>query len=569
MSTRTKILFAAAYVLHVLWIVLLASVPPVSRDALTHHLAVPKLWVEAGGIHERPDIAFSYYPQLLDVLYMAPVALGYDIAAKYLHFVFALLTALIIFLFVRRRAGASWAALAGLMFLTLPLIVKLSVTVYVDLGLVFFTTAALFSGVIWLEDTGRWRWIVLAAICSGLALGTKYNALVSFLVLSLLLPFFYLNRRKDQHAEQLNAVKYGALFAVVSLLVFSPWLIRNYSLTGNPLYPLAQGVFAADTSGRVSSLDASDAETHVRAVLGERSASEPKPLGPLLVRRIVYEESLPYTLMIPLRVFFEGEDDNPKYFDGRLHPLLLLLPLVLLVVAKKTAFGYREQSLFAAYSILMVVLVFLLTDMRVRWIATIVPPLVVLSVYSLAAMRELLAKRFASAAAANAVVGLLVAAYFVPNLAYAHALFGKIDPLPYVTGKMDYAAYVSQHRSEYPAIALANEVVPPGRKVLGLYLGNRRYYFTADAIAVNKVFTSIAEQSTSGDAIAARLLELGYSHIVVHTGLFRQWLTSTDKATAKRVNAFTETRLRELLFEGGFGLYEITPRDAAPANANL
>jgi hypothetical protein len=335
------------------------------------------------------------------------------------------------------------------------------------------------------------------------------------------------------------------------------------------LYPLAQGVFAADTSGSVSSLDARDAETHVRAVLDESSANEPKPLGPLLVRRLVYEESLPYTLMIPLRVFFEGEDDNPKYFDGRLHPLLLLLPLVLLLIAKKTSFRYREQAVFAVYSVLMVLLVFLLTDMRVRWIATIVPPLVVLATYSLAAIYELLSKRFGPGAVANAVVGLLIAAYFVPNLAYAHALFHKIDPLPYVTGKIDYATYVSQHRSEYPAIALANEVVPAGRKVLGLYLGNRRYYFTADAIAVNKVFTSIAEQSSSGDAIADRLLELGYSHIVVHTGLFRQWLTSTDKATAERVDAFTNTRLEELLFEGGFGLYEITPREAAPASSNL
>lgn len=569
MSTRTKTLFAAAYVLHVLWILLLASVPPVSRDALTHHLAVPKLWVEAGGIHERADIPFSYYPQLLDVLYMVPVALGHDIAAKYLHFVFALLTALLIFLFVRRRAGASWAALSGLMFLTLPLIVKLSVTVYVDLGLIFFTTAALFSAIVWLEDTGRWRWLLLAAVCSGLALGTKYNALVSFIVLSLLLPFFYLYRRKDQHAEQLNAVKYGVLFVAVSMLVFSPWLLRNYSLTGNPLYPLAQSVFATDIAHGVSSRDARDAETHVRAVLSEPAANATKPLGPLLTRRLVYEEQLPYTLMIPLRIFFEGEDDNPKYFDGRLNPLLLLLPLALLVLAKKTAFRYREQPLFAAYAVLMVVLVFLLTDMRVRWVATIVPPLVVLATYSLAAIHELLAKRFESRAVVNTVVGLLVATYFVPNLLYAHGLFEKIDPLPYVTGKQDYATYVGERRGEYAAIALANEVVAPDRKVLGLYLGNRRYYFSADAIAVNKVFTSIAEQSSSGDAIAERLLELGYSHIVVHTGLFRQWQASTDKATAERVNAFTATRLRELLLEGGFGLYEILPREGASTSANL
>jgi len=562
MSTRTKTLFAAAYVLHVLWIILLASVPPVSRDALTHHLAVPKLWVEAGGIHERPDIVFSYYPQLLDIFYMLPVALGHDIAAKYMHFTFALLTALLIFLFVRRRIGPAWAALGGLLFLTLPLIVKLSVTVYVDLGLLFFTTAALFSMAIWLEDTGRTRWLVLAAVCSGLALGTKYNALVSFLVLSLLLPFFYLYRRENQHAEQLNAVKFGVLFVALSMLVFSPWLIRNYSLTGNPLYPLAQGVFAQGAAELTPVDEAADADTHVRAVLRGDSSSREKPLGPLLTRRLVHEESLPYTLMIPLRIFFEGEDDNPKYFDGRLNPFLLLLPLAFLVLAKRTGFRHREPLLFGAYAVLMIVLVFLLTDMRLRWVATIVPPLVVLVTYGLWAVHDLLARRPGTTPWASAITGLLVAAYFVPNLLYAHALYGKIDPVPYVTGKQDYAAYVRYHRPEYAAISLANHVVPPGRKALGLYLGNRRYYFSVDAILVNQVFTSVAERSKSGDAIADRLLDLGYSHLVVHTGLFRQWLALTDAGTAARVNAFAGTRLNELLLEGGYGLYEIVPSTA-------
>ena len=559
MPTRTKTLFVAAYVLHVLWIILLASVPPVSRDALTHHLAVPKLWVESGGIHERPDIVFSYYPQLLDVFYMLPVALGHDIAAKYLHFLFALLTALLIFLFVRRRIGPSWAALGGLLFLTLPLIVKLSVTVYVDLGLVFFTTAALFSVATWLEDTGRTRWLVLAGVCSGLALGTKYNALVSFLVLSLLLPFFYLYRREDQHAEQLNAVKFGVLFVALSMLVFSPWLIRNYSLTGNPLYPLAQGVFAHDAGVLTSSDEATDADAHVRAVLRERSLNKEKPLGPLLTRRLVHEESLPYTLMIPLRVFFEGQDDNPKYFDGRLNPFLLVLPLAFLVLAKRSGFRHRDPPLFGAYALLIIVLVFLLTDMRLRWIATIVPPLVVLATYGLWAIHEQLAKRLGPTPWVNAATGLIIGIYFVPNLLYAHALFGKIDPVPYVTGKQDYATYVRQHRPEYAAIAAANQIVPPGRKILGLYLGNRRYYFSADAILVNEVFTSVAERSASGNAIADRLLDLGYSHLVVHTGLFRQWLSSADAGTAARVTAFTGSRLEELLFEGGYGLYEIVP----------
>ena len=101
--------------------------------------------------------------------------------------------------------------------------------------------------------------------------------------------------------------------------------------------------------------------------------------------------------------------------------------------------------------------------------------------------------------------------------------------------------------------------MPNGKKVLGLHLGNRRYYFSADAILVNEVFVSIAGQAESGEGIADRLLELDYSHLVVHTGLFREWLATTDPATVAKVNAFIATRLTEKLFDGGFGLYEIRP----------
>lgn len=472
MSIKTRIFLVVAYALHVVWIVVLASVPPVSRDALTHHLAVPKLWVEQGGIREIPEIAFSYYPQLIDLLYTVPIIFGHDIAAKYIHFAFALLTALIVFLFVRRRLGPAWAGLSGLLFLTVPLIVKLSVNVYVDLGLVFFTTGALFASVIWLEDPAKIKWLVIAALCSGLALSTKYNAIVSFLVLSLLVPFFFLQGSENKHDEQLNAVKFGVLFVGISMLVFSPWLIRNYSLTGNPIYPLNQSLFAAQE--RAETPMPQSAHDHARQVIAESQRNQPKPLGPLLTRRLVHEESLGYTLLIPLRIFYEGKDDDPKYFDGRLNSLLLILPLALLFMAGKQGFRHRETALFASYTALLILLTFLTVDMRVRWIATIIPPLVVLATYGLYVINGWLLKNARSQAMANTVTGLIVALYLLPNVLYAHNLFHKIDPLPYLAGKQSYEEYVRQHRPEFAAIDRANQVVPAGSKVLGLYLGNRQ-----------------------------------------------------------------------------------------------
>ena len=46
-------------------IVILSSVPPVSKDALTHRLAFPKLYLKHGGSYESQVMHFSYYPMNL------------------------------------------------------------------------------------------------------------------------------------------------------------------------------------------------------------------------------------------------------------------------------------------------------------------------------------------------------------------------------------------------------------------------------------------------------------------------------------------------------------------------
>ena len=184
---------------------------------------------------EVPDMEFSYYPQLVDLLYTLPVAIDFDIAAKYIHFLFALATALLVILFIKKYLGLFWGLLGGLMFLTIPVILKLSVTVYVDLGLLFFFTASLFSAIIWLENTDRVRWLIISGVCSGLALSTKYNAMLSVTILAILILYFYIKTRANKYSNQFSIIKYMSIFSLLALLVYSPWLIRNYSLTDNPI----------------------------------------------------------------------------------------------------------------------------------------------------------------------------------------------------------------------------------------------------------------------------------------------------------------------------------------------
>ena len=133
----------------IITVLVMAAVPPVSRDALTHHLAIPKLWIEKGGMVEIPNLDFSYYPMNLDLLYVIPMLFGNDILPKYIHFLFALATAWLIYAYLKQRTTRALSLGGALLFLSTPVIVKLSINVYVDLGLIFFSWASIFYLLTW------------------------------------------------------------------------------------------------------------------------------------------------------------------------------------------------------------------------------------------------------------------------------------------------------------------------------------------------------------------------------------------------------------------------------------
>ncbi len=59
--------------------ILLDLTPPISRDALIHHLAIPKLWLLHGGVYEIPWAVYSYYPMNINILYLIPLYFGNDV----------------------------------------------------------------------------------------------------------------------------------------------------------------------------------------------------------------------------------------------------------------------------------------------------------------------------------------------------------------------------------------------------------------------------------------------------------------------------------------------------------
>lgn len=539
MNKTQKLLFTVAYILIIAFIIIISTVPPVSRDAQTHHLALPKIWLTEGILSVVPEMEFSYYPQLIDLLYILPVAMNYDIAAKYIHFSFALGTALLIILFIRRYLGNLWGLIGGAMFLTLPIILKLSATVYVDLGLLFFFTASLFSILIWLENTEKIKWLIIAGMCSGLALSTKYNAILAVVILTLLFGYFYFKIHKDKKMSNIRFIKYLSVFSIIAIIIFSPWAIRNIQLTGNPVYPLYDSFFS-----KFSDNNQSEHET--------LNSPKEEKIRPLTLRRLIYQESPLYSLAIPIRVFIEGEDDKPQYFDGKLNPMLLLFALLLLVRIKS---NWRHQFL-ASFVVTTLLYTMFVTDMRIRYIITIVTPMIVLSVFGLHHFTQWL-KLNSTSSIAKTVTTILLTIYFSFNLSYAVNLYKKIDPLPYLTNKVSREDYISIKLPYYSLNQLANKVVPKNGKLLAVYTGFRRYYLDIPHTLESELLLDFAKKVSNAKELAQKLSDNQITHILIRIDLFSNKMREEKQEVQVIIADFFKHKTTLLSSKDRFELYEI------------
>lgn len=530
-----------ALCLQVLIIVIMASVPPVSRDALSHHLLVPKLYLMKGSIQEIPEIKFSYYPMNVNLFYLIPLYFGNDIVPKFIHFGFALLTAWLIADYLQRRLNLTYALVGALFFLTLPIILKLSVTVYVDLGLTFFSTAAMLALFYW-HETGKKSRLIIAAVLCGLAMGTKYNGLITCFLLTALIPSVYtegINKtpEADRSNEtkllsvdpkiQLRSIKWAMLFVTIAVLVVAPWLVRNFVWKANPVYPLCNSYFtkAPATSSTTT----------------KNVAPRPKPpLNHFAFRTLVYGESWWEIALIPFRVFFQGQDGNPKLFDGRLNPLLFLFAICAFLVPSRDCRQYQmENKVMAMFGVLFILIVFLTSDMRIRYFVPAIPPFVILAVLGLNRLVDIVrrahSKMIQNICYTVLAIGVLVGVSL--NLAYLQNLYRQIQPLEYLSGRITRDEYISHYRPEYLLYKHANDRFAAHAKILGLFLGNRSYYSDLMVVHQENLLRDAVKRNREGEEIGRYLKQKGFSYILVNTRLLDQWIR-VNFAVEKQIKIF-------------------------------
>ena len=149
--------------------VCLGLVPPAVRDELIHHLAMPRLYLQEGKVFEVPFAPFSYYPMLLEMLYIPSLRWGWDSLSKLVHGLYGFLTGVLIFAYCTRRMSSLYGLFAFLFFVSIPIVARLGNLAYVDLGLTFYSTASVLCLLLWLQSQDSWKWLVLAGLMAGLA----------------------------------------------------------------------------------------------------------------------------------------------------------------------------------------------------------------------------------------------------------------------------------------------------------------------------------------------------------------------------------------------------------------
>jgi 4-amino-4-deoxy-L-arabinose transferase-like glycosyltransferase len=409
-------------------------------------------------------------------LYLLATTTTSDIAAKLLHWFFGVLGALAVYGVARRLWSRNVALTAATLFYCTPFVQDLGQTARVDLATAFFATLALGALVVWSEEATEESWIWLSALCAGTAMATKWTAIPVVLLPAVLMLVM---RRRFRSL---------AMYCLVAVAAVTPWLIKNWYLTGNPVYPLLYQWFPNPhwTAEQAAIFAGRHYPTFDWRTVGQFFA-------------LFWNLSFVETGAVPL--------------------LLMTLPLLLVVPwAERTA--KRAGALFfAAYA---------------GWFCfTFRPWRFLFPSFGMAALAGAYAmEKMGCEPAAQKTVRISVGIVMMLSLA-GLALGDLVDAeqIERVPAQVSFAQYALGQftRNEFASrigrgvlepIIWMNEHLPKSAKVL--YVGEARVYYAQHPVFWSTAFdqhplTTLSHEATTSEELLARMRSRGVTHVYVNS----------------------------------------------------
>lgn len=456
---------------------LLVLTPAIGKDALIYHLTVPKLYLQNHGFYFIPGNIFCNYPLNSEMLYLIGLNLRGDIVAKGVHFVMALLILVSMYQFSRHLVpSARFTFLPLVIFFSIPSVFVNAHMAYNDLTVTFYTFLTVYTFLNWVS-TKQTQWLAISGVFTGLSVATKYSAL--------LLPFMgclgilYVSRR--QEIGNRKALRFLGLYILSTLVVGSPFYIKNWILTGNPMYPFLYQIFGG------TGWDMAQARQY-----------------DLFLRNLGMGRGLFDYLLLPWNVSFHAKMNSPV-FDGILGPMFILtLPFAIWI---------RNIPNTLKMAVVYCGLIFLFWAANVhqiRYLMPIFPFLAIITGYILGYYRN------------NRGVFSLLLVFVVGSLGfncyYIIKDFKDINPIPVLTGRESRDTFLLRSVSSYDMYQFINTRLPENSKIFFIYMKGKGYlcdrtYYT-DSMIESHTMDKVLSGATTPGQVYQELKDLGFNYIL-------------------------------------------------------
>jgi 4-amino-4-deoxy-L-arabinose transferase-like glycosyltransferase len=474
--------------------------PPLNYDSLAYHLAIPKLFIDAGGIRHIPGNVYSNFPMNMEFLFMLGMLIRDDILARLLHFAAGVLSALAIYSFTSKHFSRKTALTASAAFFGIPYVGLLSGWAFNELLLSLFVILSVFCFSEWAKNRKSEN-LLLSSIFCGFALGTKYTAfllLFPFISAGALLVSCRLKEPKKKIVKNFLTA-FG-----VSLLVPVPWFIKNAVYTHNPVYPFLSGLF-----NRLFSHPAVESFDMARFI-GQHTPGSVSlySIPPLLIKTFTNLQIGPFfAAFLPFIIFAE----NLKKFETK-----LLLAYFLSYILLWTFFTHQDPR-------------FLIPALGC--FAVPVSSAVILSSES--------SKNF------RGIIQTFIVAVFLSNLALVPFQSAYQNIQKAVWGIYNREEFMAESGLyQYPAFSFINEKLPERAKIL--FIGENQTYYVDRKVVSNSPFDTnktveIVNRSKTAEDIRREFKNMGITHILYNA--------SEVKRTSEAYDAFRwKDKTKEALF---------------------
>ena len=319
---------AAGILFTVICIITLVNcfVPPATNewDALSYHLAAPKIFLQEGRIVYLPTDHHSNFPFSMQMLFLLGLLFNGFALANLIHFATAGLTVAALFVIGGGRADRSirWAAAA--VFVTCPLAVWQAGTAYVELGFALFVVTSI-GALLEFSFTKRPEWLTLCAALLGFALSVKTLALIPLVLIFGALVIWKVPARRL------------AAFLGIVLVVGCPFYVKSWIVTGNPVYPFGYQIFGGrDWSPELAETYASEHRSFGQSAAGtsvgqDAEGIQVKYQAPNIADSLRNLALAPFELVAIPRIFHNF--NNPGVHSHLGFLVVALLPLLLFLRA--------------------------------------------------------------------------------------------------------------------------------------------------------------------------------------------------------------------------------------------